>query len=171
MGEGEEVTTFQEIWWLAFGNSCAEYWLRWRTPHHGGRLARERRGANAAGNQTSTRPDLDLLARSTAGYSMPSKLLAVHAVCIPISSTCRLFGVAGSNRKPQVGTHRRASIHDEVTKRGCDIRIGLVESLVGMARSAARGAVISTRRVLRLGRSERRAGQTRRRAPRVADAR
>ena len=98
MGEGEEVTTFQEIWWLAFGNSCAGHWLCWRTPHHGGRLARERRGANAAEDQTSTRPDLDLLARSTAGCIMPSKLLAVHAVSIPVSATFRLFRCANQQR-------------------------------------------------------------------------
>jgi len=108
VGEGEEVTTFQEIWWLAFGNSCAEYWLRWRTPHHGGRLARERRGANAAGNQTSTRPDLDLLARSTAGCIMPSKLLAVHAVTIPISRPCRLFRCANQ----QHVTEMTATVQD-----------------------------------------------------------
>jgi hypothetical protein len=97
VGEGDEVTTFQEIWWLAFGNSHAGQWLCWRTPHHGGRLARERRGANAAGNQTSTRPGLDLLARSTVGCIMPSKLLAVPAVSIPGSATFRLFGARTSN--------------------------------------------------------------------------
>jgi hypothetical protein len=108
VGEGEEVTTFQEIWWLAFGNSCAEHRLCWRTPHHGGRLARERRGANAAGNQTSTRPDLDLLARSTAGCIMPSKLLAVHAVTIPISRPCRLFRCANQ----QHVTEMTATVQD-----------------------------------------------------------